>query len=90
MSKREFFLLNTATEPKIIEFKSEMEATEGKQVTLRVTFSGIPKPTISWIFKGKKIEGDYATELGSDGSLLFVCVETKHAGRYQSLSDSSV
>ena len=28
------------------------------------------------------MEGDYATELGSDGSLLFVCVETKHAGKY--------
>ena len=28
------------------------------------------------------MEGDYATELGTDGSLLFVCVETKHAGKY--------
>ena len=75
------FYFNTAAAPKIIEFKSEIEATEGEQVTLRVTFTGIPKPTITWTFKGKKMEGDYATELGSDGSLLFVCVETKHAGR---------
>ena len=56
----------------------------GEQVTLRVNFTGIPKPTITWTFKGTKMEGDYATELGTDGSLLFVCVEKKHAGRYNS------
>ena len=55
---------------------------EGQQVTLRVTFTGTPKPAIIWTFKGTKMQGDYAIELCSDGSLLFVCVEAKHAGRY--------
>ena len=72
----------TATEPKIIDFQPEIHASVGEQVTLRVNFMGTPRPTITWTFKGTKMEGDYATELGTDGSLLFVCVETKHAGRY--------
>ena len=74
----------TASEPKVTDFQPEVHATAGEQVTLRVNFTGVPKPTITWTFKGTKMEGDYATELGTDGSLLFVCVETKHAGRYNS------
>ena len=70
-------------EPKIEEFEPEVQAIEGQEITLRVTFTGKPKPTITWTFKGNRIEGDYATEIGSDGSLLFVCVEAKHAGRYR-------
>ena len=56
----------------------------GEQVVLSVNFTGIPKPTITWTFKGTKMEGDYATdsELDTNGSLLFFCVESKHAGRY--------
>ena len=73
---------HTASAPKVLDFQSEVHATVGGQVTLRVNFTGIPKPTITWTFKGTKMEGDYAIELGTDGSLLFVCVETKHAGRY--------
>ena len=73
--------INTVTIPKIKDFEPEIHACEGEQVTLRVNFIGTPKPTITWTFKGKKVEGDYATELGSDGSLLFVCVEGRHAGR---------
>ena len=32
------------------------------------------------------MEGDYVTEVGTDGSLLFVCVDTNHAGRYVIMS----
>lgn len=39
-------------------------------------------PTTTWTFNGTNIEGDHTTELGSDGSLLFVCMEAKHAGKY--------
>ena len=60
-------LLTKASEPKITDFQPELHATAGEQVTLRVNFTGIPKPTITWIFKGTKMEGDYATELGTDG-----------------------
>ena len=69
-------------EPKIEEFEPEVQVIEGQEITLRVTFTGTPKPSIAWTFKGNRMEGDYATEIGSDGSLLFVCVEAKHAGRY--------
>ena len=74
----------TASEPKIKDFQPEVHATAGEQVTLHVNFTGIHKPTITWTFEGNKMEGNYATELGTDGSLLFVCVETKHAERYNS------
>ena len=72
----------TASAPEITDFQPEVHANEGEQVTFRVTFTGTPTPTVTWTFDGTKIEGDYTTELGSDGSLLFVSVETKHAGRY--------
>ena len=43
---------------------------------------GLPKPTVNWTFKDTKVEEGYATELDTDGSLIFVCVEVKHAGEY--------
>ena len=73
-----------AAVPKIIGFEPLVQAKEGEQVILRVDFTGIPTPTITWSSKGIKMEGDYATELGTDGSLIFVCVEAKHAGKYGS------
>ena len=72
---------STATEPKVLDFQPEIHANEGEPVTLRVDFTGTPKPTITWTFNGTKMEGDYSIELGTDGSLLIICVETKHAGR---------
>ena len=69
------------SEPRIVNYESVVTVDVGEQVVLSVNFTGIPKPTITWTFKGTKMEGDYATELGTDGSLLFVCVEKKHAGR---------
>ena len=70
-----------AMEPRIVSFESLVKAKEGEQVTLKVNFIGTPKPTIAWTFKGTKMEGDYATELGTDGSLMFFCVEPKHTGK---------
>ena len=45
-------------------------------------FAGIPAPNVSWFFNGRKVEDDYSTELGKDGSLVLVSVELKHAGTY--------
>ena len=69
------------SEPKIVNFEPLVKAKEGEQVILHVNFTGTPKPTITWSFKGIKMEGDYATELGTDGSLMFFCVEPKHTGQ---------
>ena len=74
-------LMYTATGPILLDYKQLVNAKEGEQVILSVTFSGTPKPTITWTFKGNKLEGDYTTELDSDGSLMFFCVESKHAGK---------
>ena len=68
-------------EPRIVNFESLIKAKEREQVILSVNFTGTPKPTITWRFKGIKMEGDYATELGTDGSLMFFCIEPKHTGK---------
>ena len=74
-------LTATGSEPKIENYESLVTVKEGEQVVLSVNFTGTPKPTITWTFKGTKMEGDYATELGTDGSLMFFCVEPKHTGK---------
>ena len=55
---------------------------EGEQVSLMAKAAGRPTPTVTWFFNGRKVEGDYSTELGKDGSLVLVSVEMKHAGTY--------
>ena len=45
---------------------------EGEQVTLTVKVTGSPTPTVTWLFNGKKVEDDYSTEVGKDGSLTLV------------------
>ena len=57
-------------------------ANEGERVTMSVRYKGIPKPTITWMFNGSRVEENYATELSSDGSVILVCVEETHAGEY--------
>ena len=47
-----------------------------------VKTAGIPAPTVTWFFNGRKVEDDYSTELGKDGSLVLVSAELKHAGTY--------
>ena len=63
---------------------------EGTQVTLTVKVAGSPTPTVTWLFNGKKVEDDYSTEVGKDGSLTLVCVELKHAGTYTFSVSNSV
>ena len=47
-----------------------------------VKAAGRPTPTLTWLINGRKVEDDYSTELGKDGSLVLVSVEMKHAGTY--------
>ena len=68
--------------PQITSVSSEMHATIGQQVTLRLSFSGTPQPIVAWTFKGRPIDEDPSVELSADGSLVIVCVEQRHAGRY--------
>ena len=74
--------LHTASPPTIVDYQQEVQSLEGEQASLMVKAAGIPPPTITWFFNGKKVEDDYSTELGKDGSLVLVSVEQKHAGTY--------
>lgn len=67
--------------PEVVDYKKEIAVCEGHQVTLRVMFTGIPKPTVTWELEGDRVKADYAIEIGTDGSLFFICVEKKHNGR---------
>ena len=50
-----------------------------------------PHPyTVTWLFNRRKVENDYSTELGKDGSLVLVSVEMKHAGTYAFTVSNSV
>lgn len=72
----------TLAKPQITSVISEIHATIGQQVTLRLSFSGTPQPSITWTFKGKPVGKDTSIELSADGSLMIICVEQDHAGRY--------
>ena len=72
----------TASSPTIVNYQRQVQCLEGEQVSLIVKATGRPTPTITWFFNGRKVENDYSTELGKDGSLVFVSVELKHAGTY--------
>ena len=71
-----------ASPPTIVDYQREVQCLEGEQVSLMVKFVGIPTPTVTWFFNGRKTEDDYSTELGKDGSLVLVSAEIKHAGTY--------
>ena len=55
-----------------------------------VKAAGIPPPTTTWFFNGRKVEDDYSTEFRNDGSLVFVSAELKHAGTYAFTVSNSV
>ena len=65
-----------------MDYQQEVQCLEGEQVSLMVKATGRPTPTVSWLFNGRKVEDDYSTELGKDGSLVLVSAEIKHAGTY--------
>ena len=74
--------LHTASPPTIVDYQREVQCLEGEQVSLIVKATGRPTPTVSWFINGRKVEDDYSTELGKDGSLTLVSVEMRHTGTY--------
>ena len=60
-----------------------MIAVEGEAVVFAPSVTGTPAPTIAWFHDGHMLSANYALEIGDDGSLTFVSVETKHAGVYR-------
>ena len=81
---------HTASPPTIVDYQQKVLSLEGEQVTLTVKVAGSPTPTITWLFNGKKVNDDYSTEVGKDGSLTLTCVELKHAGTYTFSVSNSV
>ena len=60
------------------DYQQEVHAClELEQVSLVVKTAGSPTPTVTWFFNGRKVEDDYSTGLGMDGSLVLVSAELK-------------
>ncbi len=62
---------------------ADTTAMEGEIVRVQPIVTGTPQPTVAWYYEGQLMASDYATELSEDGTLTFVCVETKHSGTYR-------
>ena len=73
-----------------MDYQREVQCLKGEQVSLMVKATGRPTPTVTWFFNGRKVVDDYSTELGKDGSLVLVSVETKHAGTYTFIVNNRV
>ena len=65
-----------------MDYQREVQCLEGELISLMVKFVGIPTPTVTWVFNGRKMEDDYSTKFGKDGFLVLVSAEMKHAGTY--------
>lgn len=65
---------------------------EGEEVNLRVSFTGIPHPTVTWFFNGKRMEVDSkdGTEHRNNGSIFIASAEEKHTGIYDFIVSNSV
>ena len=65
---------------------------EGEEVNLRVSFTGIPHPTVTWFFNGKRMEVDSkdGAEHRNNGSIFIASAEEKHAGIYDFIVSNSV
>lgn len=65
---------------------------EGEEVNLRVSFTGIPRPIVTWFFDGKRIqvESQDGREHCNNGSIFIASAEGKHAGVYDFIVSNSV
>lgn len=65
---------------------------EGQEVNLRISFTGIPRPTVTWFFDGKRmqVESQDGREHCNNGSIFIASAEGKHAGIYDFIVSNSV
>ena len=73
-------------EPKIVDFPSDTNITEGEGVYFKIKVSGEPQPTVTWYHDGEPVRADYAREIESDGSLAIPSAELKHSGVYKAVA----
>ena len=69
-------------EPSVKVYPKVIPASEGEEVTLKIQPTGLPPPSVTWSFQGKKIKSNPSIKVNEDGSLCLPCVKTEHAGTY--------
>lgn len=79
-------------EPKIKHYETCIDIDEGEELTMKVTFTGFPKPSIEWFFGGIKLNTNplAGCEMLHDGSLHMRAVEQSHAGYYSFIVSNSL
>ena len=63
---------------------------EGTRVEFPVQVIGTPQATLTWYHNNTQVDNDYAHEISSNGTLIIVNAEMKHAGNYQLVTTNSV
>ena len=91
------FTLNThtlpiASEPKIKDFKRYVHIGEGEEVSLKVEFTGFPKPSIDWFYDGMRLDSNSLNgrEILNDGTIFIKEANRKHAGIYDFIVSNSL
>ena len=65
---------------------------EGEEVDLRISFTGIPHPTVTWFFNGKRMqmESKDGREHCNNGCIFIASAEGKHSGIYDFIVSNSI
>ena len=65
---------------------------EGEEVNLRISFTGIPHPTVTWFFNGNRMqmESQDGREHCNNGCIFIASAQGKHAGIYDFIVSNSV
>lgn len=85
-------ILFPATEPRLKEYMKNITVREGQEVNLRISFTGIPRPTVTWFFNGKRmqVESQDGREYCNNDCIFIASAEGKHAGIYDFIVSNSV
>ena len=65
---------------------------EGEEVNLRISFTGIPRPSVTWFFNGNRLFVDQSNdgrEHCNNGCIYIASAEGRHAGIYDFIVSNS-
>ena len=81
----------SAIEPRLKEYAKTITVREGEEVNLRISFTGIPRPTVTWFFNGNRlsVESNDGREHCNNGCIYIASAEGKHAGIYDFIVSNS-
>ena len=70
-------------------FPDDATIIEGTRMEFPVKVAGTPDPQLTWYHESTRLDNDYAHEISTDGTLVIVTAEVKHAGNYRLVATNS-